>query len=151
MGNLKNYQLGFDLWGLGLFLLIMLPNFVWFAVPAPNDVLRRESVTPLVDAIAQVFQAVMAAALCAVVNTARDNPVKRGYLAGTAACAALYFAGWIAYYAGIANAVVILALCLAPCGAFLVFALGRKNGIALVSGGIFALCHLIFSIVNFLL
>lgn len=151
MWNLKNYRLGFDLWGLGLFLLIMLPNFIWFAYPAPNDVLRGESVTPVIDAIAQVFQIAIVAALCVVVNIKRDRPMKRGYLAGVAACVAGYFAGWIAYYAGIANAAVILDLCLAPCGAFLVFALGRKNGLALVSAGVFTICHFIFAIVNFIL
>lgn len=41
MWNFKNYQLGFDPWGLALFLTIMLPNFVWFAFPAPNDMLRE--------------------------------------------------------------------------------------------------------------
>lgn len=150
MWSRKNYRLGFDGWGLGLFLLIMLPNFVWFALPAPNDILRNESATPLLDSFAQVFQIVMAAALCAVVNTARDKPMKRGYRAGTAVCAAVYLAGWTAYYTGIANAVVILILCLAPCGAFLSFALARKNGIALVSGGSFTLCHLAFAIENFI-
>lgn len=151
MWSLKNYRMGFDPWGLALFLLIMLPNFLWFAFPAPNDALRAESVTPLADAIAQVFQIIMAAALCVVINTARDRPVKREYQAGTAVCAALYLAGWAAYYAGTANAAVILALCLAPCGAFLLFALGRKNGIALVSAGVFTACHLIFATVNFLI
>lgn len=151
MWNLKNYRLGFDLWGLGLFLLIMLPNFIWFAYPAPNDVLRGESVTPVIDAIAQVFQVIIAAALCVVISITRDRPMKRGYLAGVAVCVALYFTGWAAYYAGIANAAVILDLCLAPCGAFLVFALGRKNGLALVSAGVFTICHFIFAIVNFIL
>lgn len=151
MWNLKNYRMGFDPWGLALFLVIMLPNFVWFAAPAPNDVLRSESVTPLVDSIAQVFQIIIAAALCAVVNRLRERPIKRKYRAGTAVCAVLYFAGWAAYYAGTANAAVILDLCLAPCGAFLLFALGRKNGIALVSAGAFTVCHLVFAIVNFLI
>lgn len=151
MWRLKNYRLGFDPWGLGLFLLIMLPNLVWFAVPAPNDILRRESVTPLLDSVAQVFQITMAAALCGVVNITRNRPMKRGYLAGVAVCVVLYFAGWAAYYAGIASPAVILSLTLAPCGAFLVFALGRKNGIALVSAGAFTICHLIFAIVNFLM
>ncbi len=32
-----NYKIGFDIWGLTLFLAIMLPNFIWFAVPAVND------------------------------------------------------------------------------------------------------------------
>ena len=151
MWNLKNYRMGFDPWGLALFLLIMLPNFLWFAFPAPNDVLRSESITPLADAIAQVFQIVMAAALCAVVNCLRERPMKRAYRAGIAVCAVLYFTGWVAYYAGIANTAVILGLCLVPCGAFLFFALGRKNGIALVSAGAFTVCHLISTTVNFIL
>jgi hypothetical protein len=49
MKLLKPYRFGFDIWGLLLFLLVMLPNFIWFAVPAPNDVLRAESVTPITD------------------------------------------------------------------------------------------------------
>ena len=61
MWNLKNYKFGFDPWGLGLFLVIMLPNCIWFAVPAPNDILRAESVTPLLDTVGQVLQVVLAA------------------------------------------------------------------------------------------
>lgn len=146
----RHYKPGFDPWGLALFLTIMAPNFIWFALPAPNDVLRAESMTKFLDSIANVFQIVMAAALCALVNVTRDRPMGRGYRAGTAACVLLYFAGWAAYYAGIVNAAVILALCLTPCGAFLLFALARKNGPALVSAGGFTVCHLIFAIVNFL-
>ena len=151
MWNLKNYRPGFDPWGLGLFLLIMLPNFVWFFLPAPDDILRTESVTPLTDSIAQVFQIVVAASLCTVINITRDKPMKRGYLAGPSACVVLYFAGWAAYYAGITNAAVILDLCLAPCGAFLLFALARKNVLALISGAVFTVCHLIFTVINFIL
>lgn len=36
--NAGKYRFGFDFWGLILFLLVMVPNFIWFAVPAPNDV-----------------------------------------------------------------------------------------------------------------
>lgn len=35
-----------------MFLGIMLPNIIWFAVPAPDDILRGESVTEIVDIIA---------------------------------------------------------------------------------------------------
>ncbi len=43
MGKLvKGYRFGVEVWGLVLFIGIMLPNFVWFAVPAPNDILRGE-------------------------------------------------------------------------------------------------------------
>lgn len=147
----KHYKIGFDLWGTALFAVMMLPNFIWFALPAPNDILRQESVTPILDSIAQVCQIVMAAALCAVVNSASERPMKRGYRAGTAACVVLYFAGWAAYYAGTASAAVILDLCLAPCGAFLLFALARKNGPALLSAGGFTICHFVFAAANFLI
>lgn len=147
----KNCRFGFDLWGLGLFLLIMLPNFVWFTLPAPNDILRAESVTPLLDAAGQVFQVVLAAALCGVVNSARSGSVKRGLAAGVVLCVALYFTGWAAYYAGLTNAVVILTLCLTPCGAFLFHSAARENAPALLAAGGFAVCHLISTIVNFIL
>ena len=52
----ENYKFGFDSWGLILFLVIMIPNFIWFAVPAPNDILRAESVTKVVDANGSVCQ-----------------------------------------------------------------------------------------------
>ena len=38
---MKGYKLGFDPWALCLFLALMVPNFFWFAVPAPWDVLSR--------------------------------------------------------------------------------------------------------------
>ena len=31
----KKYKIGFDIWGLIIFIVIMIPNFIWFAVPAP--------------------------------------------------------------------------------------------------------------------
>ena len=151
MWNLKHYRPGFDPWGLGLFLLIMLPNFAWFAMPAPDDILRTESITPLTDAIAQVFQIIMAAALCAVINVTRDSPTKRRYLAGSAACVILYFSGWAAYYAGITGAAVILDLCLAPCGALLLWTLARQNAPALLAAISFTVCHLISTVINFIL
>ena len=151
MWTLKNYRPGFDPWGLGLFLLIMLPNLVWFVLPAPNDVLRVESVTPLTDTTAQVFQIIMTATLCGVINVTRDKPMKRGYRAGTAACTVLYYSGWAAYFTGTASAAVILDLCLTPCGTFLLFALARRNVLALISGMAFTTCHSIFASINFIL
>ena len=61
---LKKYKMGFNIWGLILFLIIMIPNFYWFKVPAPNDVLRTESVTEKLDIIASVCQVLMLTALC---------------------------------------------------------------------------------------
>ena len=36
MKLLKHYRFGFDPWGLLLFLLVMFPNFIWFAADRRN-------------------------------------------------------------------------------------------------------------------
>ena len=100
-----NYKIGFDIWGLTLFLAIMLPNFIWFAVPAVNDVLRNKSVTPLVDMIASVFQAVMVVALCVIVNKYCQKPMKKVLFRGIVILLVLYYIGWCLYYAGNIEAV----------------------------------------------
>ena len=65
---LKNYKVGFDIWGALLFLIIMIPNFIWFAVPAPNDILRTDSITQILDTVASVCQVLIIVLLCILKN-----------------------------------------------------------------------------------
>ena len=74
----KKYKLGFDIWGLLLFLIVMIPNFVWFAVPAPNDVLRIESVTETVDTIGSICQVLMIIAITFFLYMAKNRNAKHG-------------------------------------------------------------------------
>lgn len=60
---IKKYRIGFDIWGLIIFIIIMVPNFIWFVVPAPNDIFRGESITETVDAIASICQVLMVMSL----------------------------------------------------------------------------------------
>lgn len=147
----KKYKLRFDNWGALLFLIIMIPNFIWFAVPAPNDILRQESITPIVDTIGSVCQIIFVAALCIVINKERDNIRISPLLISSAVCIGLYFLGWVLYYNGIVNPMVIIYLTLPPCVAFILFALDRKNFIALIPAACFTICHLIYGIANFIL
>ena len=55
MFEIRKYKIGFDILGLLLFLIIMIPNFIWFAVPTSNDILRNESITPIIDMLALIF------------------------------------------------------------------------------------------------
>lgn len=148
--SIRSYKFSFDLWGLLLFLIIMLPNIIWFALPAPRDVLRNDSVTPLIDGAASVFQVIMVAALCLIINKEASHPMKNGFRTAVITGVALYFIGWILYYNGVTAPAVILGLCIAPCAAFILFAAARKNIIALASAVIFTICHLIYGIVNFI-
>ena len=149
---LKKYKMGFDIWGLIVFSIIMLPNFIWFVVPAPNDILRTESVTVVIDVIASICQVLMIFALCAFINTERKKLCFTSKAIITTVCfCVIYFLNWIFYYCGITNAIVILGLTIPPCLAFLFFAVDRKNMIAVIPISIFTVCHLIYGIVNYII
>ena len=143
------YEFCFDVSGLILFLLVMLPNFIWFAVPAPNEVLRMESVTPMVDAVASVCQVLTVACLCFVIHKERGKLRFSLLVIATMVCVMVYYIGWLLYYTGIVNVWVILLLTIPPCLAFILFAADRKNLPAVVFATAFAVCHLIFAIVNY--
>ncbi len=147
---IKKYKLGFEVRGLVLFLIIMLPNFIWFAVPAPNDILRAESVTETVDLIGSVCQVIMVGALCVLINKECPKFKFTPLIISVIVCAVGYFKGWIFYYCGIANSAVVLALTALPCAAFLLFTLDRKNYVALIPTAGFTICHLIYGIANFI-
>lgn len=115
------YNLRFDIWGLLLFLGIMVPNFIWFAVPAPNDLLRTDSVTRIIDAIGSVFQVLMVIALCAYQNREWKTPGFSFLIAAVLICCLLYFTSWIMYYRGMVNPVVLLGLTVPPLSGLYVF------------------------------
>lgn len=148
---LKKYKLHFEVWGFLLFLLVMLPNIIWFAIPAPNDILRTASVTETLDTIASVCQILMITALCFFRNEKSKKLRITPFIILAAICCFLYFISWIVYYAGIVNVMVIIGLTLPPCLAFLFFALDRKNGIAVIPTLIFTGCHLLYGIINFMI
>lgn len=147
---MKRYKLEFDIWGLLLFLIIMIPNFIWFAIPAPNDILRANSITETIDTVASVCQVLIVVALCIFRNREAAKLCVTPLVFISASCCLLYFVSWIIYYVGIANALVILGLTIPPCLAFLFFAIDRKNGIAIIPISIFTICHLVYGVVNFI-
>lgn len=148
---LKKYRFGFDVWALVLFYIIMIPNFIWFAVPAPNDILRGESITKTVDEIASICQVLMVMSLCIFIHQDRKKISITRFIMTTVICCLLYFLCWILYYFGVTNAVFILGLTIFPCLAFLFFAIDRKNMIAVIPASIFMVCHLIYGMVNYII
>lgn len=148
---MQKYKLHLNILALILFLVIMIPNFYWFSVPAPNDILREESVTEILDTIASVSQVLMAIALCIFINKDSKRIRITPLIIASAVSCLLYYIVWIFYYHGIANTVVILALCIFPCLAFLFFAVDRKNFIAVIPIVIFSVCHLFYGLINFVL
>ena len=130
--------------------MVMFPNFIWFAVPAPNDVLRVESLTPMLDTIASVCQVLIVACLCFVINNRRNKLRFSPLVFATAVCLIVYYITWVLYYFGAVDTLIILMLTILPCLAIVLFAADRKNIPAIVSALLFAVCHLVFAIVNFI-
>ena len=147
---LKNYRIGFDWIGLILFLIIMIPNCIWFLAPAPNDVLRTESVTGTIDSIASVCQVLMVASLCLVINRNKLESKGIGTIITVTACVILYYICWLSYYQGNTDTTVLIGLTVFPCAAFLIYSYKRRNMIAAFFAGAFSVCHLIYAIVNFI-
>ena len=148
---LKKYRFGFDIYGLAIFLIIMIPNFIWFAIPAPNDILRKESVTAIVDMIGAICQAFFIGSLCVIQNKERNKLRFSLLVIFSIISIIMYFVGWVLYYNGITDLFVILFLTFSPCLAFIFFAIDRKNIIAVVPAVCFTICHSIYGIVNFIL
>lgn len=148
---LKKYRLGFDIFGLLLFILVMIPNFIWFAVPAPNDVLRAESITPIIDGIGSVSQVVFITAICILIRKDVDKIRFSKLLILSLAMVITYFIGWILYYNGRVNPIVIALLTIPPCMAFIIYTVDRKNVVATIPAIIFTVCHVIYGVVNYII
>lgn len=149
-GIMKKYKFSFCMWGLALFLLIMIPNIIWFAIPAPNDVLRQESVTPLIDIIASICQTIMIAAICLLVR--KDVPritIRSKWLWICTAAIMIYFICWVVYYSGVTEKYILLSLSVFPCVSFITYEIDRKNWIALIPTLVFTVLHSIYSLLNF--
>ena len=137
-------KISFNIYGLLLFLMIMIPNIIWFIVPAKDDVLRVESVTPWMDHVASIFQTIMILCLCFI---SKKQEKKYGLL--SVICVMLYFISWILYYCSVVHISVILAMCVFPCLAFIFYEIKTRNWLALIPTLIFSALHLAHGILNF--
>ncbi|MDE7439384.1 MAG: hypothetical protein K2N23_02635 [Clostridia bacterium] len=147
--KLRDYKFGFNLSALVLFALIMLPNIIWFCVPAQNDVLRGESSTQILDIFASIFQVATIAALCILKNKNAEKLRFSVFLIICGVFCALYYICWIIYYCAVVHTTVLIGLSVFPCISFALYAVDRKNYIALIPTVIFAVLHFTSTAINF--
>ncbi len=147
---LKKYRVGFEWRGLLLFLIIMVPNFIWFAIPSPHDILRVDSRTPMIDTIATVCQISFVICLSFLIRTDKKPCNLTRTIKSAILSIVLYYSCWILYYRGVTNIAVIIGLTVCPCIAFLLFAIDRRNICAMIPIILFTVFHLIHATVNFI-
>ena len=146
----KNYRLGFDIWALVLSLSVMVPTIIWTFVPAPNDILRAESTTPVLDIAASVLQFMAISCICVLNNKGAGKIRFTPLVLLSALCVLLYYAGWTIYYCGISSPWVILLMTIPPSVALILYAVDRRNLPAIVLASLFAVLHLLFAVANFI-
>ncbi len=149
--EIKKYKFGFNISAVVIFALIMLPNIVWFFVPAKNDILRNETSTQVLDVFVTIFQITMLAVLCVIENVNANKIKISPFIILSATFGLIYYVCWILYYNGIVHETVLLGLCIFPCCSFLFYGIDRKNYIALVPISVFAVLHLVSTVINFLI
>ena len=115
----------------------------------PARYLRADSATGTTD-ILLLCQALMIASLCFLKNSESQKLRATPLIVGAGLCCLLYYLSWFAYYMGMVGAIVVLGLTVPPCLAFLLYAVDRKNRIALIPTLLFTAGHLIYAAVNFI-
>ena len=149
MWKIRNYRISLDIWGLCLYIAIMLPSLVWLCIPAPNDILRNGTETLALDRVSFFVQVLTVAAVCLVINRTFHQPVNHFIAMGIALSVVVYLFGWIAYYMGFVGVPVILILCISPCVAFLFQTWGKRNGLGFLLALLFLVLHTIRGILNY--
>lgn len=150
MKQVAKYRFGFDVRALILFIVMMLPNIIWFVSPNQDNLTSEGSLVDGLEIIVSIAQVIMVGALCFVMNDAREVPMKKWNTILIYAMVTLYYIGWVFYYFGTVNLLLIVILSVTPGVAFLIFSIARKNIIAMIATIVFLICHLIASLIIFM-
>ena len=133
---LKKYKFGIDAWAIWFIAAIMLPNIIWALSNLPNDILKNETLTPVLDNIMTIAQVLMIVSLCLIRNKETQNrPIKSSFPAISAAFCMFYYSSWIFYFCGSADSIICLF---------------RKNAPALLFTALFSVFHIMRTVLNFL-
>jgi len=147
--GVKNYRVRFMPWALALLGLIMLPNLFWFAAPAEHDVLKQTAELPWLNTLQMGLQAIMIGCLCMLENVwAKPFGLRNPLIVAAVICCATYYVFWVVYFSGSVNALVLLALCLLPSAAFLLYGADRHNAPGIIAGVGFSACHLVITVMR---
>jgi len=141
---IKKYKFGFSVWGFGLFLLIMVPNIVYFCVPAYRGGLDGDNV--VLDTVASVFQAIGLMLLFFIVRREKDQKLFKTGVTLAAFFFAIYLIAWIFYFCSYRNSAVVISLAVFPCLSLLSFSIGEKNRFSLTVLRIFSILHIVSAI-----
>ncbi len=151
--SVGGYAVAFSLTGLILYVLQLLPNIVWLAMPPANDVLKHNS-SPhaALNVVEQTFGFVTVALLIIVVSRVGTQGRNGSWLLVCAAgFLAAYYLAWVLYYQGnVSGWLLVLGIAAMPPVYFFFVASWMKNYLALIPCAIFGIAHVAITWSNYM-
>ena len=149
--NPNNYEMGFSIYGIIIYLLLMLPNIVWQIFPPINNLLLIDTVSyPILDIFEWIFRILIILFLIFLINKDKTKN-KTSYIGVAIAFLAIYYITWLLYYFGIVNPwIIILGMGITPVFYFSFAGLWLRNYLLLIPSLIFGIVHMIISILSYL-
>jgi hypothetical protein len=149
---LKKYKVGFSVIGLLAFALQELPYLPWLLFPPTNNPLAdNPAANPVLGALEGVGGVLTIALLILVIRKGElKTDFKDSFFIISACLLGLYYACWIAYFAGFTSSWLIVFGLSAPVPLYyLCAALWRKNYFASVTATVFFIGHTLSNAINY--
>jgi hypothetical protein len=149
---LKKYKIGFSVIGFSAFVLQELPYLPWLMFPPANNPLGdNPAANPFLGTLEAAGGVLTVAILMLIVRKGESKPnFKDGYFITALCLLGLYYACWIAYFAGITSNWLIVFGLTAPVPLYyLCAALWRKNYFAVVTAAVFFIGHTLSNAINY--
>jgi len=145
----KTQYFGFFSLGLALLLLQELPYIVMPFIPlASNPLMEMQDKSLVLNVIEKVLGISSIASMMFIVHKdanclSLNTPKEKRFFCGVMLAIASYFIGWVLYFNGIQNLVVILCLLVAMPPIYYTFiGFWRKNYVLVVLGTLFLFAHI---------
>lgn len=150
---IKQYKIGFSLYGLLAFVMQELPYLPWFLWPPANNPLANNIPSNIFWGIPEKFGGVLTVGfLIIIINISANRPkVKNKLFIISALCLITYYICWIFYFSGITNAwLIVIGLSAVVPIYYLFISLWLKNHFAAITSIIFFVGHTGSNIINYL-
>lgn len=145
MFDIRNYRPGFEICGFILAVAILLPNLIWYYIPAPVDPLRDTvSYTSPIGIATTVLRLLAALTATFTVNLDSRAPHFGAASIIILAFGGMYYVGWLLYYMGVASYVAVVFVTIPAFIMLTTLAIDRSNIFSLVLciayGSVHAVC-----------
>ena len=148
---MKSYRFGFSLKGFVAFMLVMIPNIIWMAVPPVNNPVAGNSTPyPIFDIVVTVSQAIMIALLIILIpKESRNGKSIKIHIKLAFICLVGYYVAWISYYTGMVYPWMFVGMAVLPSIYFISVELWLKNYIAIIPSIVFGISHTAITFSNY--